>query len=54
MLGGIGFTMSVFIAGLAFTGQADLTLAKIGVLAGSLVSGISGWIGLRGVTAQQR
>ncbi len=40
-LGGIGFTMSLFIAGLAF-GDARLDAAKIGVLGGSLLTGVLG------------
>ncbi len=40
-LGGIGFTMSLFIAGLAFDG-ALRDEAKIGILAGSLTSGVLG------------
>jgi NhaA family Na+:H+ antiporter len=40
-LGGIGFTMSLFIAGLAFDG-ALRDEAKIGILAGSAVSGALG------------
>lgn len=34
-LGGIGFTMSIFIAGLAFTDAALLAAAKLGILIGS-------------------
>jgi len=47
-LGGIGFTMSLFIAGLAFVdAPALLTEAKLGVLAASLVAGACGWFLLR-------
>lgn len=43
LLGGIGFTMSIFIAELAFVGlPQDLLYAKAGVLAGSLLAGIGG------------
>jgi NhaA family Na+:H+ antiporter len=42
LLCGIGFTMSLFIAGLAFTDPALLDAAKVGILAGSLLSGIAG------------
>jgi NhaA family Na+:H+ antiporter len=41
-LGGIGFTMSLFIGGLAFTDAAHLAEAKAGVLAGSLLAGMGG------------
>ena len=40
-LAGIGFTMSIFIATLALDGS-DLEAAKLGILGGSLVSGILG------------
>ncbi|UTW46299.1 Na+/H+ antiporter NhaA [bacterium SCSIO 12696] len=44
-LGGIGFTMSIFIAELAFEGAAgDLVLAKAGVIIASLIAGIAGFI----------
>ncbi len=42
LLGGIGFTMSLFIAALAFGEGALLDAAKIGVLAGSFVAGSAG------------
>ncbi len=43
LLGGIGFTMSIFIAELAFAGMPqDLLFAKAGVLAGSLIAGVGG------------
>jgi NhaA family Na+:H+ antiporter len=46
-LGGIGFTMSLFIADLAFAEHGALALAKIGILAGSLIAGCAGWLLLR-------
>ena len=44
MLGGIGFTMSLFIAGLAFPDPAMLDEAKIGVLAASTIAGVGGFL----------
>ncbi len=41
-VGGIGFTVSLFIAGLAFDDPATVDLAKVGIFAGSLVSGVLG------------
>lgn len=41
-LGGIGFTMSLFIAALAFGEGVLLDAAKVGVLAGSLMAGSAG------------
>jgi NhaA family Na+:H+ antiporter len=43
LLAGIGFTMSLFIAMLAFADQGLLDAAKLGVLLGSLVSGLLGF-----------
>ena len=51
LLGGIGFTMSLFIAGLAFGATPLLEAAKIGIFAASLVAGIIGWIALRRLPA---
>jgi Na+:H+ antiporter, NhaA family len=42
LLCGIGFTMSLFIGGLAFTGPEQGEAVKIGVLMGSLASAIAG------------
>lgn len=41
-LGGIGFTMSLFIAALAFPDESMLVSAKMGVLCGSLLAGLVG------------
>jgi NhaA family Na+:H+ antiporter len=46
-LAGIGFTMSLFIAGLAFTDEELLTSAKFGILIASFISGIVGYVVLR-------
>jgi NhaA family Na+:H+ antiporter len=51
-LGGIGFTMSLFIAGLAFGGRPDLlTAAKLGILLASVFAGVAGWVLLRRMSA---
>ena len=48
LLCGIGFTMSLFIGLLAFPDSEALqSQTKIGVIAGSLLSGIGGWLLLR-------
>jgi Na+:H+ antiporter, NhaA family len=42
-LGGIGFTMALFVSGLAFGGDAELlNLAKVGVLGASVIAGTAG------------
>ncbi len=41
-LGGIGFTVSLFIAELAFTDEALVNEAKVGIFAGSIASGVLG------------
>ena len=48
LLAGIGFTMSLFIGGLAFPGNEALAdEVKIGVLAGSVLSAVAGYLVLR-------
>ncbi len=48
MLGGIGFTMSIFITNLAFTESAALvTASKMAILMASLTAGVLGYIWLR-------
>ncbi|HEX2974767.1 MAG TPA: Na+/H+ antiporter NhaA [Bacteroidales bacterium] len=46
LLGGIGFTMSIFIALMAFPEESIVNTAKISILAGSILSGIAGMIWL--------
>jgi UDP-N-acetylmuramyl pentapeptide phosphotransferase/UDP-N-acetylglucosamine-1-phosphate transferase len=46
-LGGIGFTMSLFIAALAFENAVLLTQAKLGILTASVCAGAVGWLLLR-------
>lgn len=48
-LAGIGFTMSIFVAALAFPGGAEADLSKLGILVGSLLSAFIGWAVLRGL-----
>jgi Na+:H+ antiporter, NhaA family len=48
MLGGIGFTMSIFITNLAFAGDVALINAsKLAVLAASLLAGLLGILWLK-------
>jgi NhaA family Na+:H+ antiporter len=48
ILGGIGFTMSIFIANLAFTGDAvAVNGSKMAILLGSLLAGVAGFLWLR-------
>jgi NhaA family Na+:H+ antiporter len=46
-LGGVGFTMSLFISNLAFVDEAFINAAKLGILAGTLVSGVLGYVMIR-------
>jgi NhaA family Na+:H+ antiporter len=46
-LGGIGFTMSLFVAGLAFPDGSLVDEAKVGIFAASLAAGVGGWLFLR-------
>ena len=46
-LAGIGFTMSLFVSGLAFKSAEAIEQAKLGILAGSLVAGVTGYLLLR-------
>ena len=47
-LGGIGFTMSIFVADLAFMGNEELIFqSKVGILAASLFAGLFGFFWLK-------
>lgn len=50
MIGAVGFTMSLFISNLAFEGAGLLNNAKIGILAGSFIAGVSGYLFLKRIT----
>lgn len=53
MLGGIGFTMSIFITNLAFSEMADaINHSKMAILTGSLLSGLVGWLWLNVVLSR--
>ena len=54
MLGGIGFTMSLFIGMLAFTEPTHAVQLRLGVLAGSLIAALAGYLVLRLTAAPPR
>lgn len=43
LLGGVGFTMAIFVANLAFVNPNDVMVAKVAILAASLVAGVAGF-----------
>ncbi|WP_297090284.1 Na+/H+ antiporter NhaA [uncultured Draconibacterium sp.] len=47
MLGGLGFTMALFINNLAFSDEILINSAKMGILLGSFVAGLAGYVLLR-------
>jgi NhaA family Na+:H+ antiporter len=47
LLAGIGFTVSLFITGLAFADAPSAAEAKIGILAASAIAGLVGYGTLR-------
>jgi len=52
-LGGIGFTMSIFVADLAFAGNEALIFqAKVGILSASLFAGLFGYFWLRFIASK--
>ena len=46
-LAGIGFTVAIFVAGIAFTDPALVNQAKMGIFGASLVAGLIGYLILR-------
>ena len=54
MLGGIGFTMSLFVASLAFRGEAEINEAKTAILLASVLAGVGGFLVLRYAKPAQR
>ena len=47
LLGGVGFTMSLFVSELAFDAEALLDAAKLGILVASATAGVCGYLVLR-------
>ncbi|MDV7187709.1 Na+/H+ antiporter NhaA [Lutibacter sp. TH_r2] len=53
LLGGLGFTMSLFIVNLAYDNPNFIAAAKMGVIIGSIVAGVLGYLILRYTTTKQ-
>ena len=53
VVAGIGFTVSLFIGGLAFDDPALVDDAKIGILAGSAIMGAAGFLTLRATSTRR-
>ena len=47
MTAGVGFTVAIFVATLAFDDPAEVDLAKLGIMIGSLVAAVGGYLILR-------
>jgi NhaA family Na+:H+ antiporter len=45
ILGGIGFTMSIFVSNLAFTNESHINLAKISIISASVIAATLGYFG---------
>jgi NhaA family Na+:H+ antiporter len=53
-LGGIGFTMSLFISELAFGTDPLADVARIGILIGSIIAGVIGYLLLSATLPRER
>ena len=53
LLCGVGFTMSLFIGGLAFAGDNTLFDERLGIIMGSIVSGIAGYLMLKATLKEE-
>lgn len=53
ILGGIGLTMSIFIANMAFSGSATLENAKLAILTSSVVAGFCGFVYLKNILKKE-
>ena len=53
LLCGVGFTMSLFIGGLAFGGTTPLFDERLGIIMGSIVSGIAGYLMLKATLKEE-
>ena len=53
-LAGVGFTMSLFIGGLSFEDPAMINQVRMGVLSGSIISGILGYVALMLAASRSR
>jgi NhaA family Na+:H+ antiporter len=53
ILAGIGFTMSLFVASLAFNDPHHVAQAKVGILTGSVLSGVIGYFFLTSTDERQ-
>jgi NhaA family Na+:H+ antiporter len=49
MVAGVGFTVALFVTSLSFDAAATADAAKIGILAGSTLAGVGGFLVLRSV-----
>lgn len=44
LLGGVGFTMAIFVANLAFADPSQVIVAKVAILSASLIAGVVGFV----------